>query len=105
MTPETQRVAGEANNPNMEKGSRKSPSRSLVLPLTLTVKNLAELVNESPVDVIKQLMRNGIMVGMNQVIDHNVAALVTAAYGIRSRVTETDENAGVLLSDVSLDSD
>ena len=105
MTPETQRVAGEANSPNMEKGSRKSPSRSLVLPLTLTVKNLAELVNESPVDVIKQLMRNGIMVGMNQVIDHNVAALVTAAYGIRSRVTETDENAGVLLSDVSLDSD
>ena len=105
MTPETQRVAGEANSPNMEKGSRKSPSRSLVLPLTLTVKNLAELVNESPVDVIKQLMRNGIMVGMNQVIDHNVAALVTAAYGIRSRVTETDENAGVLLPDVSLDSD
>ena len=105
MTPETQRVAGEANNPNMEKGSRKSPSRSLVLPLTLTVKNLAELVNESPVDVIKQLMRNGIMVGMNQVIDHNVAALVTAAYGIRSRVTETDENTGVLLSDESLDSD
>ena len=105
MTPQTQRVAGEANSPNKENGSRKSPSRSLVLPLTLTVKNLAELVNESPVDVIKQLMRNGIMVGMNQVIDHNVAALVTAAYGIRSRVTETDETAGVLLSDVSLDSD
>ena len=105
MTPETQRVAGEANSPNKENGSRKNPSRSLVLPLTLTVKNLAELVNESPVDVIKQLMRNGIMVGMNQVIDHNVAALVTAAYGIRSRVTETDENAGVLLPDVSLDSD
>ena len=105
MTPQTQRVAGEANSPNKENGSRKSPSRSLVLPLTLTVKNLAELVNESPVDVIKQLMRNGIMVGMNQVIAHNVAALVTAAYGIRSRVTETDEIAGVLLPDVSLDSD
>ena len=54
MTPQTQRVAGEANSPNKENGSRKSPSRSLVLPLTLTVKNLAELVNDSPVDVIKQ---------------------------------------------------
>ncbi|CAI8018015.1 Translation initiation factor IF-2 [Geodia barretti] len=33
-------------------------------------------------------MRNGIMVSMNQVIDHEVASLVTAAYGIRTRVAE-----------------
>ena len=105
MTPKTQRVAGEANGSNVDKGSRKTSSRSLVLPQTLTVKNLAELVDESPVDVIKQLMRNGIMVGMNQVIDHNVASLVTAAYGIRSRVSETADTPGVLLADVSLDSD
>lgn len=105
MTPKTQRVAGEGKGSNVDKSSRKSSSRSLVLPQTLTVKHLAELVDESPVDVIKQLMRNGIMVGMNQVIDYNVAELVTAAYGIRARVSETSETAGVLLADVSLDSD
>ena len=44
---------------------------------------LAELVDQSPIAVIKQLMRSGIMVGSNQVIDHNVAALVTAASGGR----------------------
>ena len=50
-------------------GRRSGPSRTLVLPQTLTVKYLSELINQSPVDVIKQLMRNGIMVSMNQVID------------------------------------
>ena len=52
MTSETQRVAGDGN----VQGGRKGSARALVLPQTLTVKNLAELVDESPVDVIKQLM-------------------------------------------------
>ena len=67
MTSETRSVAEGGNAVNVDKGGRKGSSRALVLPQTLTVKNLAELVDESPVDVIKQLMRNGIMVGMNQV--------------------------------------
>ena len=45
------------------------------------------------------------MVGMNQVIDHNVAALVTTAYGIRVRVVGKDEEAGSLSSTVELDLD
>ena len=105
MTSETQRVAGDGNAVNVDQRGRKSSARALVLPQTLTVKNLAELVDESPVDVIKQLMRNGIMVGMNQVIDHNVAALVTTAYGIRVRVVGKDEEAGSLSSTVELDLD
>lgn len=78
-------------------GRRNGPSRTLVLPQTLTVKYLSELINQSPVDVIKQLMRNGIMVSMNQVIDHEVAALVTAAYGIRTRVAEPVAEKGALV--------
>ena len=69
-------------------GRRGGPSRTLVLPQTLTVKHLSELVDQSEVDVIKQLMRNGIMASVNQMIDHEVASLVTAAYGIRTRVAE-----------------
>ncbi len=77
---------------------RRGPSRTLVLPQTLTVKELSDLVGQSPVDVIKQLMRNGIMVSMNQVIDHEVASLVTAAYGIRTRVAEPVAETGSLSS-------
>ena len=80
------------------RSGRRGPSRTLVLPQTLTVKHLSELVDQSPVDVIKQLMRNGIMVSMNQVIDHEVASLVTAAYGIRTRVAEQVAETGALQS-------
>lgn len=78
------------------RSGRRGPSRTLVLPQTLTVKHLSDLIDQSPVDVIKQLMRNGIMVSMNQMIDHEVASLVTAAYGIRTRVAEEVSETGSL---------
>ena len=67
------------------------PPRVLVLPATLTVQRLSELLDQNPVDVIKQLMRNGIMAGMNQVIDYDVATLVTTALGIRTTVAESSD--------------
>ena len=67
---------------------RRGASRVLVLPESLTVKDLAELLDQSPIDVIKQLMRHGIMVNVNQVIDHQVAAVAAAAYSVRTRLAE-----------------
>ena len=52
----------------------------------MTVQYLAEVLNQSAIDVIKQLMRNGIMANMNQVIDYQVATLVTTALGIRTNM-------------------
>jgi translation initiation factor IF-2 len=63
---------------------RSAQPRALVLPQTMTVQYLAEVLDQSPIDVIKQLMRNGIMASMNQVIDYPVAALVTTPLGIRT---------------------
>ena len=94
MTSDVRRSAVETRT-NPSRGgreARRGPSRVLVLPQTLTVKHLSELVDQSPIDVIKQLMRNGIMVSMNQVIDHEVATLVTSAFGIRTRVAEAAES-------------
>jgi translation initiation factor IF-2 len=88
---------GNAASGNQE--AKRGPSRTLVLPQALSVKQLSELVDHSPVDVIKQLMRNGIMVSMNQIIDHEVASLVTAAYGIRTRVEEDAEESGALVGE------
>tara|TARA_A100001037_G_C15153961_1_gene642164 strand:- start:16371 stop:18164 length:1794 start_codon:yes stop_codon:yes gene_type:complete len=70
---------------NSKPTGKTSSRRALSLPENISVKNLAELIDEDPVDVIKQLMRNGIMAGMNQVIDHQVAKLITNAYGIPAR--------------------
>ena len=70
---------------------RRTQHRVLVLPPTLTVQRLAELIDQSPIDVIKQLMRNGIMAAMNQVIDYQVTTLVTTPLGIRTTVAEQSE--------------
>ena len=81
-------------------GEGRRQARVLVLPPTLTVQRLAELTNQNPIDIIKQLMRNGIMAAMNQVIDYQVATLVTTALGIRTAVAEPTE-AGASLSATS----
>jgi translation initiation factor IF-2 len=67
-----------------------------VLPQTLSVQQLAELIHQNPIDVIKHLMRNGIMASMNQVIDYQVASLVTTAMSIRTRVAEIVEPGAVI---------
>tara|TARA_B100000749_G_scaffold126170_1_gene96854 strand:+ start:1058 stop:2794 length:1737 start_codon:yes stop_codon:yes gene_type:complete len=69
------------------------------LPQTLTVQRLSELTDQNPIDVIKQLMRNGIMAAMNQVIDYQMATLVTSAFGISTTMAEDDA------SDASQDSE
>ncbi len=94
MTSTGSGAATEARPPaaRVNREARRGPSRVLVLPETLTVKHLSELVDQSPIDVIKQLMRNGIMVSMNELIDHEVASLVTSAFGIRTRVAESAES-------------
>jgi len=61
------------------------------LPPTLTVQRLSELTDQNPIDVIKQLMRNGIMAAMNQVIDYQMATLVTSAFEISTVMAEPDE--------------
>ena len=62
--------------------------RELVLPETVTVKRLAEMMNVSPVDVIKQLMRQGVMATINQAIDYSIASLVTPAFGYQAKREE-----------------
>ena len=79
--------AGSAPRPR-KASERRAQSRALVLPETMTVQYLAEVLNQNPIDVIKQLMRNGIMASMNQVIDYQVTTLVTTALGIRTSMAE-----------------
>ena len=86
MTTSTEQRSG-ARRPRRNE-PRRSGSRALVLPDSMTVKDLAELLDQSPIDVIKQLMRHGIMVNVNQVVDHQVAAVAAAAYGVRTRLAE-----------------
>ena len=85
--PTTVEDAGEAPK-TRRTAERRAQTRALVLPETMTVQYLSEVLNQNPIDVIKQLMRNGIMASMNQVVDYQVATLVTTALGIRTTMAE-----------------
>ncbi len=51
------------------------------LPVSTTVKHLADILNVEPVKVIKQLMRKGIMANVNQSIDFNTASMIVQDFG------------------------
>ena len=55
------------------------------LPQALSVKQLAAIIGASPIDIIKQLMRNGIMANVNQAIDFETATVVAAAFGYEAK--------------------
>jgi translation initiation factor IF-2 len=55
--------------------------RRAVLPPNLTVKDLAEKLGVSPVDVIKKLMASRIFANVNQVIDFATAEIVADEFG------------------------
>src|SRR6202171_6305637 len=55
--------------------------RRVVLPPTLSVKDLAEKLGVSPVEVIKKLMASKILATINQVIDFATAEIVADEFG------------------------
>jgi translation initiation factor IF-2 len=70
--------------------------REVVIPETITVQELANRMAERTADVIKALMRMGVMATINQVIDADTAELVVGEFGHRlRRVSEADVEIGL----------
>lgn len=59
--------------------------KTIEIPNTMTVRDLAEWIDVSPIDVIKQLMANGVMANINQKIDFDTAAIVMGEFGFEAR--------------------
>ncbi len=55
--------------------------KKVEIPSSLTVRELATLISVSPIDVIKELMNNGFMANINQVVDYDTAAIVAQEMG------------------------
>jgi translation initiation factor IF-2 len=54
------------------------------IPEFITVRELADVMDASPIEVIKQLMNNGIMANINQQIDFDTAAIVAEEMGFEA---------------------
>lgn len=63
------------------KRAQNAENRTIQVPPALTVRELAALMQVSPIDVIKELMNNGIMANINQQIDFDTAAIVGTEMG------------------------
>ncbi|MCH8093110.1 MAG: translation initiation factor IF-2 [Chloroflexi bacterium] len=67
-------------------------SQKLVeIPDNLTVRDLADRIDASPIDVIKKLMASGVMANINQQIDFDTAAIVIAEFGYEAQALEPQE--------------
>ena len=63
------------------KDSESREVQTVQVPPVLSVRDLAALMGVSPIDVIKELMNNGIMANINQQVDFDTAAIVGTEMG------------------------
>ncbi len=65
-----------------EQTTKKQP---VVIPDFLSVRELAEIIDTSPIDVMKKLIANGIMASINQQIDYDTASLILEEMGYEAQ--------------------
>jgi translation initiation factor IF-2 len=67
------------------------------LPSSIVIRDLAQKIEKSPIEVIKKLMTNGVMATINQPVDFDTAAIVVAEYGFEAvpEVVEVTQNEEV----------
>ncbi|HJT42898.1 MAG TPA: translation initiation factor IF-2 [Rhizomicrobium sp.] len=86
----------------VNKGHQQQPAgpagpRDIIVPETITVADLANRMARRTVDVIKVLMKNGMMATPNDIIDADTAELVATEYGhVVKRVAESDVLEGLV---------
>jgi translation initiation factor IF-2 len=93
------RRAREREKEKRKGGSTDAPNRprEVVIPDTITVGELANRMAIRGADVVKFLMRQGLMMKINDVIDSDTAELVAEEYGMAvKRVSESDIETGFL---------
>jgi translation initiation factor IF-2 len=63
----------------------------IILPITISVRDLAEKMDASPIEVIKTLMANGVMASINQTVDFDTAAVVASELGFEPELEQVEE--------------
>ena len=73
----------DENSQGIKSGLRALPEVNL--PSLMSVRQLADCLEVMPVQIIKQLMRNGVMANINQVVDFDTAALIAKDIGYEAK--------------------
>ncbi|MEL6479598.1 MAG: translation initiation factor IF-2 [Pseudomonadota bacterium] len=84
----------------MGNAEREKVFREVTLPEAITVQELANRMTERVADVVKALMKNGIMATQNQTIDQDTAELIIEEFGHTvKRVSEADVEDAIVTED------
>ena len=69
----------------------------LEVPLAIAVYDLAELMETTPVEVIKEFMRGGYMFSINEVVQHALVAEIAPSFGFEVLPLEDEAEAGSIV--------
>ena len=69
----------------------------LEVPLAIAVHDLAELMETTPVEVIKEFMRSGYMFSINEVVQHALVAEIAPSFGFEVLPLEDEAEAGSIV--------
>ena len=70
---------------NVKGSSAQARNPVLELPHSVTVRQLSDLIKVTPVNIIKQLMRHGILANINQSLDYELASTIAREFGVETR--------------------
>ena len=70
-----------------------APAKTLEIPATVVVRDLAELLHTTPIEVIKELMKQGVMASINQSVGYDAAAIVAGQMGYEPHLQGEEEVA------------
>ncbi|MBN2002483.1 MAG: translation initiation factor IF-2 [Anaerolineae bacterium] len=59
-------------------------AKEVTIPEIITVRDLSQLLGETPIKIIKVLMDNGVLASINQQIDFDTAAVVASEFGFEA---------------------
>src|SRR3990172_2959834 len=76
--------------------------KTIKLPSNISVRDLAQTIEASPIEVIKTLMANGVMANINQLIDYDTAAIFAAEMGYEAVPEVADAGAEVDQGEIPL---
>lgn len=85
----------------LDNSTSSTEAKLIELPHILSVRQLAESLNVGVVDVIKQLMKNGIMANINHIIDFDTASPVAIAFNYKAQLqTQSARKASSVISEI-----
>ena len=70
-----------------------APAKKVAIPKQITVRDLSDLMGVTPIDMIKDLMKTGVMAAINESVDFETASKVATEHGFEVETLQEESCA------------